>query len=218
MKKRILAIILSVSACFTIGAVAVNAAPAVPGTSDYEQGKPVNVATAPGNKVEVTNTNTATNVAIPKAALPAGVTTVELQTKQLPAGDATLAKVETLLKKDNAYKNATVIDFVLKDQDGNAITKFNGKISVTVKCPAGINTVLYYDNVKNTITDLGGTVKNGYITFETDHFSYYAMAEKTKTTNPATADTTSMTLVLVAGAAVIIAGGYLVSKKIAKSK
>lgn len=66
----------------------------------------------------------------------------------------------------------------------------NGKFLVSIPVPErfeGKSLIVYYVDENNNIKTYNVTIKDGYATFETDHFSVYTLAE-TITTNPKTGD------------------------------
>ena len=58
----------------------------------------------------------------------------------------------------------------------------DGKVTVRIPVPAEFETtnilVFYIDSTNGTATNIPAKVVNGYVEFETDHFSYYAIVEK----------------------------------------
>lgn len=84
--------------------------------------------------------------------------------------------------------------FVLYDinlMNNNAKIQPNGKVKVSIPVPSGfdINKIVVYRVAEDgTKTKLDVTVKDSYITFETDHFSNYVVGEEKTTT---TAEETS---------------------------
>ncbi len=58
----------------------------------------------------------------------------------------------------------------------------DGKVKVRIPIPTGFKTtnilVFYIDSTNGTATNIPTTVVNGYVEFETDHFSYYAIVEE----------------------------------------
>lgn len=154
--RKLLASLLAVAAMFTVFTFSVSAA--TPGYSDYEVTKTVVLSTVAGDKVELTSTESKTVVSIAKTALPERVTSVIFAAKEIDKTSDTYVAAKKLAEK-SGFKNAVLFDFKLLDQNNAPIEKLNGKISVTVACPKGVNTVLYYNDKDGTITNLGGTVK-----------------------------------------------------------
>lgn len=91
--------------------------------------------------------------------------------------------VVKLIGQNNALGNLnsmTVYDLKLLDQNGNPITKFTGKIKVKVLIPSGMSSgmkVFWYNPADGTLTDMNAMQENGYLVFETSHFSDYAIAQ-----------------------------------------
>lgn len=88
------------------------------------------------------------------------------------------------MKKVIQGKNAVVLDLTL-EKDGVTV-QANGDITVCIDVPKGIDAtkelVVYRVEEDGTLTELPATVKDGKITFTTDHFSKYIIAEKETTT------------------------------------
>lgn len=230
IKKRILSAIVAVSACVSMLAVSVIAAPA--GYSDYGVSDTKTVAEVAGNSVALTDTNSGTSVDIPKSALPAGVTEVTFASKPI-SKNSTVHQAASSAAAAKGFSNVTVFDLKLLDQNSTAITQLNGKVAVTLKVEGDVNTVLYYNDATNSVENLGGTVKNGFITFETNHFSYYMLAKTASTTapslpggnnnnanvtTPSTGDNSTTTIVLFSVMALIALGTTVVAVKAKKAK
>ncbi len=230
IKKRILSAIVAVSACVSMLAVSVIAAPA--GYSDYGVSDTKTVAEVAGNSVALTDTTSGTSVDIPKSALPAGVTEVTFASKPI-SKNSTVHQAASSAAAAKGFSNVTVFDLKLLDQNSTAITQLNGKVAVTLKVEGDVNTVLYYNDATNSVENLGGTVKNGFITFETNHFSYYMLAKTASTTapttpggnnnnanvtTPSTGDNSTTTIVLFSVMALIALGTTVVAVKAKKAK
>lgn len=231
MKKRIVTLLATMTAfvCMCSGVAYALA----PGASDYSETTEVKIDQVVGNVVELTSVDSGIVVAIDKTALPVGVTGVKFEAREITAETDSNFSTAVAAATSNGFSNVTVFDFSLKDTGSNsAITQLNGKISITVACPTGTNTVLYYDETTGSIMNLGGSVSGDgkFITFETDHFSYYALATvgNAPTTtppsgttdagvsqNPQTGDSTPIVLVATA---IIGAAGLLFAGKKAFTK
>jgi len=118
--------------------------------------------------------------------LPAGVTSVSLGSSSLPQSadsGSTYSVVAKLIGNNESLGNLaglTVYDLKLLDQNGNPITNFTGKIKVKIPVPAGFSGnlhVFWFNPADSTLTDMGATQENGYLVFETTHFSFYAIAQ-----------------------------------------
>ena len=134
----------------------------------------------------ITDPTTGAIVDISGATFPAGVTSVSFNTGVMPTtgtNSKTFNIVTTLIGNDKTLrnlKNLVVYDLKLVDQNGNVIKSFTGKVKVKIPAPAGMTGniyVLWYDESTGKLQDMGAKVVNGYIEFETDHFSYYAIAQ-----------------------------------------
>ena len=214
-KKMISALAaVALTASVSLSAMAVTA-----GYSDY--GKSDVVAVTPDKKVELVAQGTDSNgsalstgvkVEIPAGMLPENVTQVSMEVGAVADADVSAAVAEA---ESKGYDDLKVLDIRLLDQNGNPITQLNGAVSVTVPASGSQNAVYVSDNHK--ITDMNAVLSGGYLTFETDHFSYYAAAEKKNAASgPATGDTgTTMIVVAVMSAAAV--GVVLLSMKARKA-
>jgi hypothetical protein len=115
--------------------------------------------------------------------LPAGVTSVSLGVNEQGSGNSTYSVVKKLIRQNKNLGNLsklTVYDLKLLDQSGNPIKNFAGNIKVKIPIPASMSgnlKVFYYNPVNGTLTDMNAARENGYLVFETGHFSYYAIAQ-----------------------------------------
>ncbi|HEX3037792.1 MAG TPA: cadherin-like beta sandwich domain-containing protein [Oscillospiraceae bacterium] len=130
------------------------------------------------------------------ATLPAGVTSVSLGSTAQGNDSSTYSMVTKLIGQNQTLGNLSglmIYDLKLLDQNGNPITNFAGKIKVKIPIPAGMSgnlKVFWYNPANGTVTDMSATPENGYMVFETTHFSYYAIAQLAA---PAQPNTTSPT-------------------------
>ncbi len=89
---------------------------------------------------------------------------------------------------------ATVFDISMS-VDGVTVQP-NGKITVKIPLPEGYNPAqcfIYYLNTdNNTIEKLPTSYADGYLSFETDHFSYYAVVEVAETADDSADDCSCM--------------------------
>ncbi len=114
----------------------------------------------------------------------------------LPDGTALKADIidvgEQFSKATDALKaiaeKAVIYDLSL-EKDGNKVT-FDGKVAVSLPVPNGYEKsrlAVFYISDDGEKTEIPCTVNGDNVTFETDHFSVYALAEKTE--EAAAADT-----------------------------
>ena len=165
-------------------------APATPTESEVSANKDPNATggtpTIQTPTPPITDPKTGASVDISGVTFPAGVTSISFSTGVMPAAGTdskTFNIVTTLIGNDNALgdlKSLVVYDLKLVDQDGNVIKSFTGKVKVRIPVPAGMIGnihVLWFDEKTGKLQDMGAKVVDGYIEFETDHFSYYAIAQ-----------------------------------------
>lgn len=125
---------------------------------------------------------------------------------------------------DEQLKNVgefEVIELNLYEGEGTVVTQLDGYVTVTLPVPENFVVrenyvlVVYRVNDDGSLTNCNATVKDGKITFTTDHFSTYIIAEQEKdsvveSTTPNTGDKTSVgyIVVLVAIAAAAFYMGF----------
>jgi hypothetical protein len=128
---------------------------------------------------------TSTEADLTGAAFPSGVTEITLsatQAAQYGTNDPQAANTLRLAISDaklGIIGVPVVYNLKLLDQSGNPITGFGGKVKVKIPIPLGmigIPHVFRYEESAETFTDMVATVENGFLVFQTDHFSYYAVA------------------------------------------
>lgn len=84
--------------------------------------------------------------------------------------------------------NVLVYDIIMKDSDGNAVSRFDEKIEVTIVIPenfpigADKTAMVYYLSPDGQLEECDTTYHvsedgSRYVTFLTDHFSYYVLVE-----------------------------------------
>ena len=92
-------------------------------------------------------------------------------------------KAFNLISTNVDSTKATVFDISMS-VDGVTVQP-NGKLTVKIPLPEGYNPnqcFIYYLNTdNNTVEKLATSYADGYLTFETDHFSYYAVVEVAET-------------------------------------
>lgn len=150
-------------------------------TADYQSVTctvPVTVSMVVGNG------STGVTVDLSGVTLPDSVTSVTLgSTSQESASGTQYSVVMKLISSDaslGTLKHLVVYDLRLLDQDGNPIEGFTGTITVKIPVPTGMSGglhVLWYDDDAGRLTDMNATQEDGYLIFETTHFSYYAVAQ-----------------------------------------
>lgn len=198
LSKKILAGVLGVA---MVAMTSVSALAVAPGYSDYGASDEKDVVA--GETLELTTT------------AKTGVTV------EVAAVDNTKVADAIATAEKDGFKNVAVLDIVLKDQDGNPIEKLNGKVTVTVPAAGNQNAVLYIAD-DNKVSDMGAKLSNGYLSFETDHFSYYAAAEKVNgavdggNDNVQTGENNNVTIAVVAIMFIAAAGIVVLSVKAKK--
>ena len=137
-------------------------------------------------KVNVTPvlTNSQSNISLnlTGVTLPANVTSVSFGSTVQGSGSLTHLAVEERMGQNQSLgkvSGLTVYDLKLLNQNGQPIS-FTGKVTVRIPIPFGMSGnlhVYWYNDADGTVTDMNAKQENGYLVFETTHFSYYAIAE-----------------------------------------
>ncbi|MEG0692944.1 MAG: LPXTG cell wall anchor domain-containing protein [Oscillospiraceae bacterium] len=144
------------------------------------------------------------------------VTNPVLTAFELPVWSATSQEFAAAAKEFSLVKT-----FMINLYDSTTkVTQVEGgkiKVEIPFTGTTGKEYIVLRYNDDKTITELKATYVDGKISFETDHFSTYAVAvktdvapEKNPTTPPKTGDTTPISVVLVLA---VLAGGLVISRK-----
>jgi hypothetical protein len=117
------------------------------------------------------------------AQLPEGVTSMTASVALQSTSNSITTGALNALQEDGTYGNINALvisDIVLLDQNGNKITSFAGTIQVKIPIPEGFDGdlhVFWYDPDSGMIADMNASVVGDYLVFQTNHFSYYAVAQ-----------------------------------------
>ena len=155
--------------------------------------KPDGTSSAPSVPLQkVTDPSSGAVIEFSGVTLPAEITDLVMNAKLLPlsgSDEYTYNTVKTLMEKDDSFKdfsNIAIFDIKLLDQNGQAVTQFDGKIKVRIPVPSGLDgnlNVLWYDDQNGTVSNMGAVLENGFLVFETDHLSYYVVAQLADSVN-----------------------------------
>lgn len=166
--------------------------PAGTTTSSNSTGKPSSVGSpsAPANSAPSstsfgeTNSTTGESTLPPVEEQPVVITDEETGIKLgaaegvVPSDTALVVKPSNFVLEDAAGKFAA---FDISLENGGAKIQPNGKVQVSIPVPAGYDKerlTIYHIADDGTKTELPCTVTGDAVTFETDHFSLYVLAEK----------------------------------------
>ena len=119
--------------------------------------------------------------------LPSGL---RLHVELLQTGAEDYRKAADAVAKLSGIGNYRTFDVSLKDSSGVAVHQLNGFVDVTMPIPEGIDharAVVYRVEDNGSLTKCNSTVNNNYLTFRTNHFSTYVIAETTNAA-PQTSD------------------------------
>ena len=142
----------------------------------------------------ISDASTGATVDVSNATIPAGVTGLSLNVTPKGSVDKEATEVDRILNTNlriGAIGKSVLYDIKLLNQSSSPVTNFIGKVKVRLLIPQGMSGnlhVFWYDESTNALTDMGATVEGDYLTFETEHFSYYAIV---KCGNALTLDTKS---------------------------
>lgn len=147
----------------------------------------ISVSTATSNII--TDSKTSVTFDMSNATLPPYVTSVSVGNSTLPQDSSICESVRNLFAGDTSFgKDPKFVIYNLKllDQKGNPISDFKGTIKVKIPIPDGFNGnlhILWYDDKTGKLTDMNAVVEGNYLVFETNHFSYYTIAQLSGTSN-----------------------------------
>ena len=112
-----------------------------------------------------------------------GQADVTLKAAEIGSGERNTLLTKLTSDQKVALKDKPVYDFSMTS-GGTAVSEFNGKIRVTV--PYRIQTgddpecvIVWFITDDGKVEQIAATYSNGYATFETDHFSKYAVTSTT---------------------------------------
>lgn len=103
----------------------------------------------------------------------------------LNAEAVTSGKVFEIVNSEKGSFKKTVYN--ITTSVNGKVAQPNGTVSVKIPLPEGYSaeeTNVYYVSENGTLEKLECRVENGYIIFETDHFSYYAVVDETESNEP----------------------------------
>lgn len=128
--------------------------------------------------------------------LPAGAS---FTCANVESGDQYNLAADAIRQKLSNNTNFKVLEMNLRNAENGEIHELNGYVNVTLPIPAGLSVnnektlVVYRLEADGTLTKCDTNVENGYITFATNHFSTYIIAEqslvKEQISSPKTGDT-----------------------------
>lgn len=136
------------------------------------------------------------------------------------SGAAYEKAVEVIKAQVSGLGEYSVMEINLTDATNTQVHQLNGYVQVTVPMPANITVkegkaiVVYRLEDDGTLTRCDTTVENGVITFKTNHFSTYIVAEEdvTAVTSPKTEDVSAgINLIFCMG--ILLAGAAAVAVK-----
>ena len=168
-----------------------------------------------------------------QASVPSGVTSVNVSLAQIETdeGNISMDDITDLVNTDEKFSGIVlaVYDLALIDQSGQPITGFTGTITVRIPVPDGMSgdlRVFWFDTETETMTDMNARLEDGWLVFETTHFSYYAIVQMTALSPPATVTTTTsadagantLLIVVLILAGVAVVGGLAVYLTIRKKR
>ena len=140
------------------------------------------------------------------------------------SGAAYEKAVEVIKAQVSGLGEYSVMEINLTDATNTQVHQLNGYVQVSVPMPANITVkegkaiVVYRLEDDGTLTRCDTTVENGVITFKTNHFSTYIVAEEdiTAVTSPKTEDV-SASINLILGVVILLAGAaaFAVKRKMA---
>ena len=141
--------------------------------------------------------------------LPEGI---QLGVERLGTGNVNYKKAEEAVANLSGVQKFLVYDVNLKDFAGVEIHQMNGYVNVTMPLPDGLDVAasitVYRLEEDGSLTKCATAVKDGYVTFSTNHFSTFVFVQEGVNGAPKTSDANVMRLslaimLLLAGTAVV---------------
>ena len=135
---------------------------------------------------EITSTDTTTNIKLETT------TDVVPSNTKLVAEEVKTGKTYTIVEEALGNSVSKFVIYDINLMNNNAKIQPNGKVKISLPVPSGYDTskiTVYRVADDGTKTEYETKVENGYIIFETDHFSSYVVAEKGTSNEPAVAET-----------------------------
>ena len=139
-------------------------------------------------------TDPVTNISVnySEITLPEGVNSVSAKISTLSqSGDSTYQTVAGLVGSEN-YSGLSVYDIQLLDQNGKTFEPTSGALMVRVPIPSGMSgklRVFWYDPKTSTLNDMKAEQGDGFLFFQTKHFSQYAVVQPKSAPSPASSGT-----------------------------
>lgn len=117
----------------------------------------------------------------------ANVGSVSLKSEILPTQGEGLPAIQALKASENISNEAGAVIYSLElvDSNGQKIA-FSGTVTVRIPIPAGMSGnlhVFWFNPTDGSLHDMKATQENGYLVFQTTHFSNYAIAQFTVSPN-----------------------------------
>lgn len=141
----------------------------------------------------------------------------KMQAQRFYAGEIFDAAKKAIEEYLGSTENFCVMDISLLDTDGNFLHNLDGIVYVTIPIPEGLsvgetNTIAVYRlEADGTLTSCKASIRDGKITFETNHFSTYIFVEQDKSVlAPQTGDDANLAsgiLLLLLGVVFILSAG-----------
>lgn len=139
------------------------------------------IAKAEGKKTSsYTDADNTCRVVIEQNVVPDGKIISGIHNVVETTGENYKAVVDALAR--NGFRSLMVNNITLLDMNQNEIHQLKGNVTVSIKIPDGTDSqnlkVFYYNTQDGSLTDMNAVNQNGYMVFQTDHFSTYVLADK----------------------------------------
>lgn len=174
----------------------------------------------------VANTDSSVGVNYSTSALPTGVSVGSVKNIVITSGADKTSIVNAL--NNIGYTSLSINDVQLLDKDGNPITSLLGNVTVKIKIPDGAASealsVFWYNTATGKLTNMNATKQNGYLYFNTNHFSYYVVAkaaqnsQTSSSTLPKTGSPLDLFTIMLIGMSFLGTGFFLTLKRTRRNK
>jgi hypothetical protein len=130
----------------------------------------------------LTDSNTGIQFDFSRTVLPDSANQVAVSVSAESANGSVFSIVKNLANENSDYKAdvLSIYDFTMIDKNGELITEFAGTVTVKIPMQNGMSgdlRVMWYEPVTGRLTDMNARQEDGYLVFETTHFSYYAVMQ-----------------------------------------
>ena len=140
-------------------------------------------AVAPGLPDVLSNPASGAEVDLSAVTLPPDVSSISLSVEHRTQSDPVTPAGFAVALADpqmNLIGTPVIYDIRMIDQNGNAMNSFTGRARVRLPVPQGLRGIPHvfrYEEGTGAFTDMHAVLTDGCLVFDTEHFSYYVVAD-----------------------------------------